>query len=198
MKRKFSGLTLEEAMQLVPAQKLSEWTLEISARPPSTTLLDLFRRFKSFELTGSEAAKVMLIDALLIEIVPDYPSLKVWKSAALESDTVAGIADYLVAPTRAYLKTPLLCAIEAKRDDFDAGQVQCIAEMATCQQNNRRDGYEMEVYGIVSNGQVWVFYCLTEKEEILVSSLYITADLPELLGAISTVFERCARNVPAA
>lgn len=77
MKRKFSSLTLEEAMQLVPAQHLSKWTLETSARAPSNTLLDLFRRFKSFDLTGSEAAKVMLIDAILVEIVPDYPSLKV-------------------------------------------------------------------------------------------------------------------------
>lgn len=76
--------------------------------------------------------------------------------------------------------------------------MQCIAEMATCQQNNRRDGYETEVHGIVSNGQGWVFYSLTEKEEVLVSGLYTTNALPDLLGAISTVFGRCARNVPAA
>ena len=44
--------------------------------------------------------------------------LKVWKAAPLESDTLMGVADYLITPKRVYVETPLLCVAEAKRDDF--------------------------------------------------------------------------------
>ncbi len=196
MKRSFSGLTLKEAMELVPAQDVARWDIDAPERAPSDVLLAVLRRLDSFDLVGSEPAKVMLIDTLLGEIVPLYPQIKVWKGEPLEAGTVAGIADYLVAPRRAYVDTPLLCAIEAKRDDFEAGQTQCIAEMAACRQNNHRAGLDTEVYGIVSNGQGWVFYRLTQTPEVFVSGLFTANDLPKLLGALDHVCAVCAANVP--
>lgn len=195
-KPNFSRLTAEQALQLVPTQDLKPWKIETPQRPPSALLLGNFQRFQVFELLASEAAKVMLIDSLLAEVVPDHPQLKIWKAAPLASETVAGVADYLIAPKRGYLKTPLLCAIEAKRDDFEAGQTQCVAEMAVCQHNNRRDGHNLDVYGIVSNGQGWVFYKLTTQAEVLFTDLYTTGDLPKLLGMLDYVCAACARNVP--
>jgi hypothetical protein len=195
-KRAFSALTMEEAIQLVPSENLLTWEVVVSQRPPSGTLLDTLRRLESFELFASEAAKVLLTDIILAEVVPDYPQLKVWKSAPLESPTVAGVADYLIAPRRAYIKTPLLCAIEAKKDDFEAGQIQCIAEMAVCLHNNRREGHDTEVYGIVSNGQGWVFYKLTRTCEVFVSGLFTTSDLPTLLGVLDLVCAACIANIP--
>ena len=196
-KRNFSGLRLEEAMDLIPARDVTRWNLSAAERPPSDTLLTVLRRFDSYDLTGSEAAKVMLIDIILSDIVPLYEGLKVWKDEPLETGTVGGIADYLIAPRRAYAKTPLLCAIEAKRDDFDRGQTQCIAEMAVCRDNNARDGHDTEIHGIVSNGQGWVFYRLTRTPEVFVSGLFTMNDLPKLLGALDHVIAACAANVPA-
>ena len=34
---------------------------------------------------------------------------------------LTGQVDYLVAPKRAYLSTPLLCVVEAKKDDLKQG-----------------------------------------------------------------------------
>ena len=196
MKSNFSGLTLEQAMQMVPSKDLLPWEIPASENPPTDILLANLRRLQSFELFRSEAAKVMLIDTVLAEIVPNYATLKVWKAAPLEAATVAGVADYLIAPKRAYVETPLLCAIEAKRDDFDMGEVQCIAEMAACRDNNVRDGHTITVHGIVSNGQVWVFYRLTTENEVFVSGSYTTTDLPTLLGILDFVCAACADNVP--
>lgn len=106
-KRTFSALTMEEAIRLVPAEDLLSWDLTTPPRPPSTVLLDTLHRLESFELFSSEAAKVMLTDVILAEIVPEYLQLKVWKSAPLDSPTVSGVADYLIAPKRAYIKTTL-------------------------------------------------------------------------------------------
>lgn len=196
VRRNFSGLTLEEAMRMVVAENFIRWDLDVALRPESEILRANLRRLESFELSGSEAAKVLLIDTLLAEIVPDYPNLKIWKSAPLESDELVGVADYLIAPRRAYLSTPFLCAVEAKRDDFDAGKVQCVAEMSVCQWNNRRRNILTDVFGIVSNGQGWIFYKLTEAGAVYESGLFTIEALPTLLGVIDHVIAECAKNVP--
>ena len=182
MRRSFASLRPEEVFDLVPVQDITRWSFAPPERVPSDLLPRILQRLDCFELTGSEPAKVMLIDTLLGEVIPSYPQLKVWKGEPLEAATVGGVADYLIAPKRAYVKTPLLCAIEAKRDDFQAGEIQCVAEMAVCQQNNIRDGLDIEIHGIVSNGQVWVFYKLTRTPEVLVSGLFTMNDLIQTLG----------------
>jgi hypothetical protein len=195
-RRPFSSLSLKDAYELVPIFRTQEWDINPLERAPSDILLGNLQRFKSFALTTSEAAKVMLIDALIAEIVPLYPRLKVWKGEPLEMATVGGVADYLIARDYGYVETPLLCAIEAKRDDFVQGEAQCIAEMAVCQQKNAADGHDTAIHGIVSNGQGWVFYRLTRTPEVFVSGLFTMNDLPKLLGALDHVIAACAENIP--
>jgi hypothetical protein len=196
MKRNYSALTLEEAMQLLGRETLTRWPLTAPPRPPSDFLQEDLRRLEAFDLETSEQAKTLLIDALLAEIVPDHPKLKVWKAAVLTTDTLTGVADYLLAPRRAYLATPLLCVTEAKRDDFEKGRVQCLAEMYACQWNNRQRGQDPDVFGIVSNGPGWRFYQLSQTSEVFETDLYTMAFLPELLGVLDYVCAECARNVP--
>jgi len=196
MKRNFSGLTLKEAMQSVRQQELVSWKLQVPPLAPTEALLTHLNRLSVFDLTRSEAAKVLLIDALVAEAVFLHPGLKVWKSEPLESDTLVGVADYLIAPKRAYVETPLLCVVEAKRDDFEQGRVQCVAELAVCRWNNQQQKLDLDVYGIVSNGQGWVFYKLTREGAVFETGLFTTQDLPKLLGALNHVCAECAKNIP--
>ena len=195
-KRNYSSMTLEETMHLIGRETLTRWQLNAPPLPPSGFLNETLKRLDFFDLKSSESAKTLLIDALLAEIVPLHAKLKVWKEATLNTDTLTGVADYLIAPKRAYLATPLLCVAEAKKDDFERGQAQCLVEMVACQWNNRQRGQEVDVYGIVSNGQVWQFYQLTQANDIAESGLYTVDDLPELLGALNAVCAECAKNVP--
>ena len=183
-------------MRLIGREALTNWQLNTPPRLPGDTLKDILIRFDSFDLQSSEPAKTLLIDALFVEIVPLHTNLKVWKEAALNTDTLTGVADYLIAPKRAYLATPLLCVAEAKKDDFAKWRVQCLAEMAACRWNNQQRGQEKDVYGIVSNGQVWQFYRLAQEGDIFESGLYTVDDLPQLLGALDYVCGECAKNVP--
>ncbi len=195
MKRNFADLTLKDVMLLLQQQNFVPWQITAPPRPPSDYLRETFSRLRVFDLTNSEAAKLLLIDALFVEIVPNHPPLKIWKAALLESDTLVGVADYLIAPKRAYMATPLLCVTEAKRDDFEQGRVQCVAEMHACQWNNRQEGAATDVFGIVSNGQVWQFYKLALAGEIYETGLYTVDSLPDLLGALDYVCAECARFV---
>ena len=153
------------------------------------------RRLESFDLKSSEQAKTLLIDSLFSEIVPLHGGLKIWKAAVLNTDTLTGVAGYLMAPHRAYLETPLLCVAEANRDDFEQGAAQCIAEMVGCRWNNRQDDHDIDIFGIVSNGQIWQFYKLTQAGEIFETELFTIAFLPELLGALDYICGECAANV---
>lgn len=196
VKRNYSALSLRDAMELLQKETLTPWRLNAPARPPSDFFLEDLRRLEAFDLESSEQAKTLLIDALFAEIVSQYPNLKIWKAAPLNTDSLTGVADYLIAPKRAYLATPLLCVTEAKRDDFERGRAQCLAEMYACAWNNRQENRETDVLGIVSNGQGWRFYRLTRAGEILETELYTTAYMPELLGALDSVCAECARNIP--
>ena len=195
-KRNFLAMKMGEAMRLIGRETLNKWEFHAPVRKPSDDLQRHLQRIEIFDLESSEAAKILFIDALFAEIVNDHPKLKVWKTEPLHTDTLTGIADYLVAPRRAYLETPLLCTVEAKRDDFEKGRVQCIAEMAACQWNNKRDGLSLDIYGIVSNGQGWRFYKLTKESEAYETSQYGITDLPGLLGALEYVCDECEKNVP--
>ena len=177
-KLNYSALTLEQAMQLIGRDRLIGWQLNAAPRPPSETLQEILRRLTYFDLKASEPAKTLLIDALFVEIIPGYENLKVWKEAALSTDTLTGVADYLVAPHREYMATPLLCVAEAKKDDFAKGRIQCLAEMAACRWNNQQRGYDLDVYGIVSNGQAWQFYKQAQSGETFETGVYGIEDLP--------------------
>ena len=189
-------MTLEEAMKLIGNIALTPWRLAVAPVQPSGNLQEVLRRFESFDLISSGSAKRLLIDALFVEIAPNHPNLKVWKEVSLNTDTTIGVADFVVAPKRAYLANPLLCVAEAKKDDFAKGRVQCIAEMAACRWSNRQRGLEVEMFGIVSNGQAWQFFKLDLSGEIFESGLYTTEFIPVLLGALDYLFGECAKNVP--
>lgn len=66
-RRKYTGLTLREAMLLVPARTFTPWTLAAPPVEPSVYLTEALSRFASFDLVGSEMAKRLLIDAVCAE-----------------------------------------------------------------------------------------------------------------------------------
>ncbi|MBC7804580.1 MAG: hypothetical protein H7145_00320 [Akkermansiaceae bacterium] len=193
VRRKYFGFSLKEAMQPVPTEQFTKWALQAVPLPPSAMLQEMMSRFESFDLTGSEPAKILLINAVLLEIVPRHPKLKVWKGEPLETDTLSGFADYLIAPKRAYVDPPLLCVTGVKKDDFEGGEVQCVAEMVACRRNNEQSGLHAPVHGIVSNGQVWQFYRLSLQNTVDQSRLFTMEALPDLLGALDHVCEECAK-----
>ena len=195
-KRNFSNIKLDEAMPLIGVDDFLRWTLDAPPRPPSNHLKEALQRLEAFDTLGSEAAKLLLVDTLLSEIVPNHPPLKVWKGKPLISPTLTGFADYLITPRYAYIKTPLLCAAEAKKDDFEQGRAQCVAELAACREKNLADGYDLDLFGFVSNGQTWIFYRLTTTNDIYETTEYNLESMPRLLGALDYICTECAKRVP--
>lgn len=194
-KKSFSSFKFDEAFKQLGITELQQWVLEKVSLEPSSFFQQYLERLKVFDTRRSEESKKLIIDALLLEVAPQFPRLKTWKGAPLESDRLQGEADYLVTANQAFIETPMLCVIEAKKDDFEQGLAQCLVEMQACQWQNTQAGRTIDILGIVSNGQGWVFYKLSMDGQVFESAPYSLGDLPTLLGILHYIFQTCEKNL---
>lgn len=194
-KRKFSSFDTKSAMLELGLEELQSWDLQPAPLAPTDFFHERQARLRGFDLTSSESAKELLIDAILEEILIYHQSLRVWKEAHLHSDTLTGAADYLVAPRRRYLSLPLVCVVEAKRDDFEQGLAQCLVEMKACRERNERENFARDVFGIVTNGTVWQFYRLALSGQVFETAPFTVQSWPNLLGAVNHIFTHCAAGL---
>ncbi len=112
---------------------------------------------------------------------------------------LTGACDFLVSRSayQAVLESPIVIAVEAKRQDFDKGYVQCIAEMYAATIFNEREGNPSEIiYGTVTTGNVWQFLMLEGKQALIETvSFDIREDLERILGVLwAMTFDEVKRS----
>ncbi|NJL00735.1 MAG: hypothetical protein HC910_09275 [Spirulinaceae cyanobacterium SM2_1_0] len=195
-KKTFSSFTYAEAFKHLNLTELNAWDFAATPRQPSDFFQERLRRLRiSFDLQSQEEAKKLLIDAICEEAIVDCQTLKIWKGAPLADELTSGYVDYVVAERKGYLEAPFVCIIEAKKDDFQQGLAQCLVEMKACQANNQAIGRNIDIFGIVTNGQGWQFYCLHTDGNVDATDLYSTGNMADLLGRLHALFQRSARQI---
>ena len=101
---------------------------------------------------------------------------------------LSGFCDFLVSrsPDQSVLEAPVVVAVEAKRQDFEKGLAQCIAEMVAAHIYNERNGKDMgEIYGCVTTGDIWRFLVLRgDLAEVENQAFDITSDAGQILGIL--------------
>ena len=167
---------------------------------PSAQFLQEFEfNRQHLHTVGSEMARCeTLIFPVLREVYKAYAEDYVlWIGESLAYDeTLSGTPDYFIATKSELggriLGTPLIIVVEAKKNDFEVGWGQCLAELIAAQKINAQNIKEhaaFPVYGIVTDGISWQFGKLigdTFTENLTPFSL---GDLPRLFGAIDAVFK---------
>ncbi len=135
-----------------------------------------------------------IISPILIEIWQHYRhQLLVWSHQPLNyNEKLSGIPDYIVAKRspkgKIVFDQPYLILVEAKKDNFDEGWGQCLAELIAAQKLNNKP--EMELFGIVSNGKFWEFGQLKNDSFTKNIKLYSISNVEELLAAINYIFKQ--------
>jgi roadblock/LC7 domain-containing protein len=119
----------------------------------------------------------------------------VWSHQLLNYDEqLSGVPDYMVAKRSAKGKI----MFEAKKDNFEEGWGQCLAELITAQKLNQNN--QTEIFGIVSNGKFWEFGRLLENSFEKNIKLYTISNLEELFAAVNYVFQKsqsyCLQSLP--
>lgn len=126
----------------------------------------------------------------ILDIVAENTRLKVWSHVPYNVDEEKGLVgepDYLIAPTTKYgaMAQPALCVIEAKRDDFDEGWTQALAEMVA----SSLLGAKL-CYAVVTTGAIWQLGKL-ENQRFTIEPNYLsaTAELQRVLNTLNWVFQ---------
>ncbi|RKZ41789.1 MAG: hypothetical protein DRQ49_03900 [Gammaproteobacteria bacterium] len=138
----------------------------------------------------SEYAICETIIRPILDIFAENSPLKIWSHVAYNVDKEKGLIgepDYLIALRNKYggMETPVLCVIEAKKDNFDEGWSQALAEMVASSILGATN-----CYGIVTTGAFWQFGKL-ENGVFVIDPISISAlrELQYILNIINWIFE---------
>lgn len=165
-----------------------------SVEPPAHFREEFDFNQKNIAVFTSEAARTeLVISPILREVYKKfYERYSFWIQKTISyNDKLNGTPDYLIATRSALGKTvldlPLVVVVEAKKNDFEQGWGQCLAELVAAQKLN--DNPNKPVYGIVTDGELWKFGKLVS--DTFTSNLegYTVGDLAELFGAITFIFQ---------
>ncbi len=193
-KRNFSSFNLDEAYREINVKKLSDWKVDFQPIKLSDFFHEKMKRLKVFDLKRNEASKTLVIDAFLEEALQAHSNLKAWKEAVLEGESLNGIADYLLTENLDYFGNPFLCTVEAKKDDFEQGLAQCLVEMKACKEANLREGKDIDIYGIITNGELWHF-CKYSNNKVYFNKAFVSDYAEDLIGMLDYVFAECEKNI---
>jgi hypothetical protein len=161
-----------------------------------------------------------------------YPVLKeVWKLYKQDfvlwshqplyySEKLSGIPDFMFARRsplgKVVFEQPFLVVVEAKKDNFEAGWGQCLAELIAVARINQaefgasdRPGNNQtiehkeplgKVFGIVSNGEFWEFGKLENQQftKHIGSYAYTIRNLERLTAALSYLLAQSQQQLTAA
>lgn len=144
---------------------------------------------------SSEAARCeMVIFPVLREIYKvHHQKIALWVQKPMGYDEkLTGTPDYMVSKKsewgKTFLEYPLLMLVEAKKNDFEQGWGQCLAELIAAQCLNAAP--TTPVYGIVTDGKLWEFGKLTGNI-FTKNSAGVTIDrLAQLLGTLNFLFQQ--------
>jgi hypothetical protein len=140
-----------------------------------------------------------IIYPILREIWQKYADkLLLWSHEPLiYDDNLSGIPDYIIARRsprgKIILDQPYLILVEAKKDNFDEGWGQCLAELIAAQKLN--NDAEKRLFGIVSNGKLWEFGALQITIFQKNIKYYVLEDLTTLMEAINFIFAESVAQI---
>ena len=176
---------------------------KVEVANPSDQFLQEFRfTLQNINVFSSEASRCeAIIFPVLREAYKAYAdTYALWIRQQIAYDeTLSGTPDYLIA-TKSELGmtvvgTPLIMLVEAKKNDFEQGWGQCLAELVAAQKINADP--DVPVYGIVSDGERWQFGKLVGDDFTQNRKSFSVDDLPTLFGAINAVFKAASQTEPA-
>jgi hypothetical protein len=164
---------------------------------PTAFVEDLTFNINQLDVFSSEAARCeLIILPILREVYKKFAAqFSLWVQKPMNyTPELSGTPDYMVSKRshlgKTVLEFPLLMLVEAKKNDFEQGWAQCLAELWAAQHLNQQP--DLAVYGIVSDGKYWEFGKLQQQRFIKNNQSFSIDDLPELVAALEFIFEKAS------
>ncbi|NES79397.1 MULTISPECIES: hypothetical protein [Okeania] len=176
--------------------KYSEENLIVSQEllPSDSFIKDFEFNKENIDLFASEASRSeIIISPLLREVYKKYyQKYSFWIRKSISYDEIlSGTPDYIFSRRselgKTVLEKPIVIVVEAKRNDFEHGWGQCLAELFASQKIN--DNFFRGVYGIVTDGNLWQFGKLVADNFIKDSGNFTIDNLPRVYGALENLVQ---------
>lgn len=199
----FTNLDLKRQFGIEQVYQMNLFT-SIEPRAASDLLRTVLSENLNFALAqGTEKARSEYIIAPVFSELrkQSRETISIFSGWELNVDAASGLigfCDFLVSrsPYQSALEAPIVVAVEAKKEDFEKGISQCIAEMIGARIYNERLGNPTEeIYGCVTTGDVWRFLVLRgDKAFIETVSFDVQEDLERILGILwAMTFDEIAK-----
>lgn len=152
--------------------------------------------------TAYNVSEAAICEAIIFPVIKEVwkhfkDTLFLWSHKSLSKQAKdSGIPDYIIAKRsplgKNVMDLPLLVMIEAKKDDFDEGWGQCLAQMCLAQELSKG---EYPVFGVVSNGDVWQFGHLIDNTLTQDINMISIGKLQNVFNALYFIFEECRKQI---
>lgn len=136
----------------------------------------------------------------ILNIVAKHHELPVWSHMRFDvsiEEGLIGVPDFIIAPASdigTTFTTPIICITEAKKENFNEGWAQVLAEMIAAQKFNCDS--ELNIFGIVTTGNYWQFGKLFQNLFTMeVISYSATENLQQLFDVLNWVVVEAKSNI---
>lgn len=188
LRQTLKKLQLEEVdMYLFPTINLVQ---------PSEWLLQTLAIAERLPITNEKGKSERIIAPILSEVALQYETqITLFSGEDLPVDVeqdLAGFCDFFFAkhPKKQVMQAPIMTLVEAKDEDFEYGQAQCIAQMYGAQRFNREEGKDIPyIYGCAVTGGEWKFLRLENNQVFIDNKNYYLAELPKILGIFHQIIQ---------
>ena len=173
----------------------------VKEHKPSDIFIEEFEfNQRNMDVFSSEAARCeIIIFPILREMYKYYyEKISLWVEKPIVYDEkLSGTPDYVISKKselgKTMLEFPLLIVAEAKKNDFEQGWAQCLSELIAAEYLNNNP--QMPIYGIVTDGKLWEFGKLIEKNFTKNIDSFTITDLNKLFGALKFTFDEATKLV---
>ena len=150
-----------------------------------TTYLNINRLSPAFAKSEKAISEMLISPILSVVKANNATTISLFSGEPLSEGELSGVCDFIIAANpKAYLpEPPIMILVEAKKQDLYGGIAQCVAEMITAQNINRKMKIETDlVFGCVTTGNEWLFIQLSGKRAITDPTIYYYTDLAKIIS----------------
>ena len=169
---------------------------ELKEVAPSDWLLQTLEMAEKTPLTNEKSKSERIIAPVLLEIAMHYlAQITLYSGEDLTVDAsrdLSGECDFFFSkhPRKSVMQAPIITFVEAKDEDFEYGQAQCIAQMYASQIFNEQEGKPTPfIYGCAVTAGEWKFLKLTKNQVLIDTKTYYLNELPKILGVFHTILQ---------
>ncbi len=189
--------TLKQALKRLEIEEMSaNLFVNIESVEASEWLLTSLEIAKKAPLTNEKSKSERIISPILMEILMAYQAhITLYSGEDLYIDDkkdLSGACDFFIAkhPFKNVMQAPIITLVEAKDEDMDYGQGQCLAQMYAAKVFNEQEGHPQEmIYGCAVTGGEWKFMKLLHGQVFIDLNTYYLTDLSKIIGIFHQIIK---------